>query len=61
IDPKGIGGKSGEIVAIDHEGFTVACANGRIRVLRVRPADGANKMPAGEFATAQWKVGTRLS
>jgi methionyl-tRNA formyltransferase len=59
-DPKGIGGKSGEVVAIDHEGFTVACANGRIRVLRVRPADGA-KMPAAEFATAQLKVGTRLS
>jgi methionyl-tRNA formyltransferase len=59
-DPKGIAGKSGEVVAIDHEGFTVACANGRIRVLRVRPADGA-KMSAGEFATAQWKVGTRLS
>jgi len=58
-DPKGIGGKSGEVVAIDHEGFTVACANGRIRVLRVRPADGG-KMSAGEFATAQWKVGTRL-
>src|ERR1700745_1350585 len=30
-DPKGIGGKSGEVVAIDHEAFTVACANGRVR------------------------------
>jgi methionyl-tRNA formyltransferase len=58
-DPKGIGGKPGEVVAIDGEGFSVVCANGRIRVLRLRPA-GGSKMSAGEFATAQWNVGTRL-
>jgi methionyl-tRNA formyltransferase len=58
-DPKGIGGKLGEVVAIDRDGFTVVCVNGRIRVLRVKPADGA-KIGAGEFATAQLKVGTRL-
>jgi len=57
--PKGIGGKPGEIVAIDGDGVAVACANGRIRVLRLRPADGG-KMPAGEFAAAHWTMGTRL-
>ena len=39
-DPKGIGGKMGEIVAVDADGFTVVCADGRIKVLRVQPADG---------------------
>ena len=59
-DPKGIGGKMGEIVAVDADGFVVACADGRIKVLRVKPADGP-KAPAGEFAaTAKLTVGTRL-
>src|SRR5262252_8422270 len=60
-DPKGIGGKMGEIVAVDADGFVVACADGRIKVLRVKPADGP-KAPAGEFAAAaKLTVGTRLS
>jgi methionyl-tRNA formyltransferase len=60
-EPKGIGGKLGEIVAVDDDGFTVVCADGRIRVTRVRPADGG-KMTAGEFAkSANISVGTRLT
>src|SRR5499425_1305115 len=60
-DPKGIGGKPGEVVAVEADGFTVACADGRIKVMRVKPADGP-KAPAGEFATAsKLAVGTRLA
>ncbi len=60
-DPKGIAGKLGEIVEVDDSGFTVVCADGRIRVLRVKPADGA-KAAAGEFAKAvNLKVGARLA
>ena len=40
-DPKGIAGKMGEIVAVEADGFTVVCADGRIKVMRVQPADGA--------------------
>jgi methionyl-tRNA formyltransferase len=46
--PSGIGGKPGEIVAVDADGFTVVCADGRFRVTRVQPADG-KKVPAGEW------------
>jgi methionyl-tRNA formyltransferase len=60
-DPKGIGGKMGEVVAIDADSFTVACADGRIRVGRVKPAEGA-KVGAGEFAASTKLVlGTRLT
>ena len=60
-DPKGIAGKPGEIVAVDADGFTVACADGRIKVLRVKLADGG-KVAAGEYAaTAGLAAGTRLS
>ena len=60
-DPKGIAGKMGEVVAVDADGFTVVCADGRIRVTRVKPADGP-KAGAGEFATAaNLAVGTRLT
>ena len=60
-DPKGIGGKMGEIVEVAPDGFTVVCADGRIKVLRVKPADGP-KVPAGEFAaTTKLAVGTRLA
>ncbi|HVY58475.1 MAG TPA: methionyl-tRNA formyltransferase [Xanthobacteraceae bacterium] len=59
-DPKGIGGKMGEVVAVEPDGFTVACADGRIKVLRVKPADGG-KVAAGEFATnVNLAAGTRL-
>jgi methionyl-tRNA formyltransferase len=47
----GLGGRPGEVVAVDEDGVDVACADGRIRIQRVRPAGGA-KMPAGEWAAA---------
>jgi len=47
-DPKGIGGKLGEIVAAGADGFTVVCADGRFHVTRVQPADG-KKIEAGEW------------
>jgi methionyl-tRNA formyltransferase len=60
-DPKGIGGKMGEIVAVEADGFTVVCADGRIKVLRVKPADG-DKVGAGDYAAAaKLAAGTRLS
>jgi len=60
-DPKGIGGKMGEIVAVEADGFTVVCADGRLKVLRVKPGDGG-KIGAGEYATAaKLATGTRLS
>ena len=59
-DPKGIGGKIGEIVEAGDAGFTVVCADGRFQVLRVKPADGG-KITAGEFVkSANVAVGTRL-
>ena len=48
-DPKGIAGKIGEIVAVEADSFTVVCADGRIKVMRVQPADG-KKIEAGEWA-----------
>jgi methionyl-tRNA formyltransferase len=60
-DPKGIGGKMGEIVESGSDGFTVVCADGRLKVLRVQPSDGP-KIPAGEFAgDAKLTPGKRLS
>jgi methionyl-tRNA formyltransferase len=50
-DPKGIAGKLGEIVAVDDDGFTVVCADGRFKVTRVQAADG-KKLEAGEWAKA---------
>ena len=47
--PKGIAGKLGEIVAVEADGFTVVCADGRFKVTRVQPADG-KKIEAGEWA-----------
>ncbi len=59
-DPKGIGGKTGEVVEVDSEGFTVAVADGRIKILRVKP-DGGAKQTAGEFVNAaNIKAGTRF-
>lgn len=58
--PKDIGGKIGEIVDIGSDGFSVVCADGRIRVLRVRPADGG-KIPAADFAkSTNLQTGIRL-
>jgi methionyl-tRNA formyltransferase len=60
-DPKGIGGKMGEVVELGSDGFTVVCADGRIRVLRVQPSDGP-KTAAGEFAgSAKLTPGKRFA
>ena len=48
-DVAGVGGAMGEIVDVGDDGFSVVCADGRLRVTRVRPAGGA-KMGAGEWA-----------
>ena len=59
-DPKGIGGKMGEIVEVTSTGFTVVCADGRIQVSRVQ-AEGP-KIAAGDFAgQAKLTPGMRLS
>jgi methionyl-tRNA formyltransferase len=50
-DPKGIAGKLGEIVAVEADGITVVCADGRFKVTRVQPADG-KKIEAAEWAKA---------
>ncbi len=58
-DPKGIAGKMGEVVAVEADGFTVVCADGRFKVARVQ-ADGP-KLAAGEWAAAaKLAPGTRL-
>jgi methionyl-tRNA formyltransferase len=60
-DPKGIGGKLGEVVGLSDDGFTVVCADGRFHVTRVRPADGG-KMTGGDFVkSAGLTAGTRLT
>jgi methionyl-tRNA formyltransferase len=48
-DPKGIAGKLGEIVAVEADGVTVVCADGRFKVSRVQPTDG-KKIDAAEWA-----------
>src|ERR1700680_4197975 len=50
-DPKGIGGKTGEVVEVDKDGFTLAVADGRIKILRVQPEGGA-KQAASDYVTA---------
>ncbi len=58
--PNGIAGKMGEVVAIDDATITVACADGRMQILRVKPADGP-KAAAGAFALgAGLKTGMML-
>jgi methionyl-tRNA formyltransferase len=60
-DPKGIGGKMGEIVAVDAAGVTVVCADGRFKITRVQPADG-RKIEAGAWAeTANVAVKARFA
>src|SRR4051812_21563611 len=59
-DPKGIAGKMGEIVVVEAGGVTVVCADGRIKVTRVQPADG-KKIEAGEWAAStKLAAGARL-
>jgi len=48
-DVKGVGGAMGEVVEVGADGFAVACADGRLRVTRVKPA-GGKKTGAGEWA-----------
>ena len=59
-NPKGIAGKTGEVVEVGSDGFTVVCADGRMKVLRVQ-ADGP-KIAAGEYASnAKLTSGKRFS
>jgi len=59
-DLAGLGGAPGEVVEVSDEGFCTVCADGRIRVTRVRPAGGP-KLPAGEWAAgAGLDAGARL-
>jgi methionyl-tRNA formyltransferase len=59
-DPKGIAGKTGEVVEVDKDGFTVAVADGRIKILRVQPEGGA-KVAASDYVTvAAIANGTRF-
>jgi methionyl-tRNA formyltransferase len=59
-DPKGIAGKMGEVVAVEADGFTVVCADGRFKVTRVQ-VDGP-KIAAGAWAkAANLATGARLS
>ena len=57
----GLGGAMGEVVDVGDDGFGVVCADGRLRVTRVRP-EGGVKMGAGEWAAANGLVpGARLA
>ncbi len=59
-DAAGVGGAMGEIVDAGDDGFSVVCADGRLRVTRVRPSGGA-KMGAGDWAAESGLVpGDRL-
>src|SRR5664279_4859958 len=60
-DPKGIAGKLGETVAVEPDGITVVCADGRFKGTRVQP-EGGKKIDAGEFAsTAKLAIGARFA
>jgi len=60
-DPKGIGGKMGEIVAVEADGFTVVCADGRFKISRVQP-EGGKKIDAAEFiAASKLAAGARFT
>ncbi len=59
-DVAGLGGAMGEVVDVGADGFSVVCADGRLRVTRVRPSGGA-KAGAGEWAVASClSTGARL-
>ncbi|HSE76874.1 MAG TPA: methionyl-tRNA formyltransferase [Alphaproteobacteria bacterium] len=47
--PAGIGGRMGQAVAVDGESISVACADGRMKLLRIKLGDGP-KTKAGELA-----------
>jgi methionyl-tRNA formyltransferase len=48
-DLAGLGGPPGQVIEVAADGIVVACADGRIKVARVKPA-GGGKVPAGEWA-----------
>lgn len=59
-DVAGLGGAMGEVLDVGDDGFSVVCADGRLRVTRVRP-EGGDKTGAGEWAAASGLVpGARL-
>jgi len=59
-DLAGLGGAPGEVIEVTAAGVVVACADGRIRVSRVKPA-GGGKLAAGEWAAqAGLAPGARL-
>ncbi len=59
-DAAGIGGAMGEVVEAGDRGFSVACADGRLRVTRVKPA-GGKKTDAGAWAAESGlRAGVRL-
>ncbi len=59
-DVAGLGGAMGEVVDVGRDGFSVVCADGRLRVTRVRP-EGGVKTGAGEWAAADGlRPGARL-
>jgi methionyl-tRNA formyltransferase len=59
-DVSGVGGAMGEVVEVGADGFSVVCADGRLRVTRVKPA-GQKKTGAGEWAAQSGLVpGARL-
>ena len=47
--PAGIGGRMGQVVAVDGEAISVACADGRMKLLRVKFGAGP-KSKAGDLA-----------
>ena len=53
--------KLGEVVAVDADGFSVVCADGRFKITRVQP-DGGKKVDASEFiSTAKLAKGAFLT
>ena len=59
-DVAGLGGAMGEVVDVGEDGFSVVCADGRLRLTRVRPAGDA-KTGAGDWAAARGlRPGARL-
>ena len=59
-DVSGLGGAIGEVVEVGDAGFSVVCADGRLRVTRVKPA-GGKKTDAGAWAAERGlRAGVRL-
>jgi methionyl-tRNA formyltransferase len=54
------GADPGEVTAVSDEGITVACADGRIQIQRLRPQDGKKITAAEYLSNTPLKVGDRL-